>query len=101
VEILVKGEALDAEVQEERLNSLQPTGDEPDSPRYGYALAEMGPFLFLGHTGELPGYNSFMGHQPDTDVTLIVWSNLAPGANGKDPAVEIAKELMGVLYAPS
>ena len=100
-EILVSGEALDASMQEERLNSLQATGDAPDSPRYGYALAEMGPFLFLGHTGELPGYNSFMGHQPDTDVTLIVWSNLAPGADGKDPAVEIAKELMGLLYASS
>lgn len=95
-EILVTGEALDADTQEVRLDSLQPTSDQPGAPRYGYALAEMGPFL--GHTGELPGYNSFMGHQPDTDVTLIVWTNLAPGAAGEDPAAEIAKELVGLLY---
>jgi D-alanyl-D-alanine carboxypeptidase len=98
-EILVKGEALDADVQKLRLDSLQGTGDQPDSPRYGYALAEMGPLKFLGHTGELPGYNSFMGHHPDTGVTLIVWSNLAPSAAGTDPAVEIAKALMGSLYS--
>jgi D-alanyl-D-alanine carboxypeptidase len=98
-EVLAKGDALDADLQDQRLRSLQATGDTPESPRYGYALAEMGPFL--GHTGELPGYNSFMGHQPDTGVTLIVWSNLAPAANGKDPAVQIAKELIGLLYAPT
>ncbi len=95
-EILVRGEALDPETQQVRLDSLQATSDQPDAPRYGYALAEMGPFL--GHTGELPGYNSFMGHQPDTDVTLIVWTNLAPGAAGEDPAAEIAKVLAGLLY---
>ena len=96
VEILVEGGALDEQMQEERLASIQPTSDEPDAASYGYAIAEMGPFL--GHTGELPGYNSFMGRQPDTDVTLVVWTNLAPTAAGEDPATEIAKAVIGMLY---
>ncbi|MFF3920603.1 hypothetical protein ACFYZB_45900 [Streptomyces sp. NPDC001852] len=28
------------------------------------------------HGGELPGYNSFTGHDPDNDVTLVIWTNL-------------------------
>ena len=43
-----------------------------------------------GHTGEMPGYNSFMGHDPVNNVTLVVWSNLAPTADGRDPATTIA-----------
>jgi D-alanyl-D-alanine carboxypeptidase len=96
VEALVDGDVLDAEMQQTRMESLGPTSDEPDAARYGYALAEMGPFL--GHTGELPGYNSFMGREPEADVTLVVWANLAPTPEGEDPATEIAKALIGELY---
>jgi D-alanyl-D-alanine carboxypeptidase len=52
-----------------------------------------------GHTGEMPGYNSFMGHDPVNNVTLVVWSNLAPTADGRDPATTIARSLVGMLYA--
>jgi D-alanyl-D-alanine carboxypeptidase len=96
VDALVDGDVLDAEMQQTRMDSLGPTGDQADAPRYGYALAEMGPFL--GHTGELPGYNSFMGREPEADVTLVVWANLAPTPEGIDPATQIAKTLIEELY---
>lgn len=60
----------------------------------------MGP-LFYGHTGELPGYNSFMGYDPANKITMVVWSNLAPGADGKGPAVTLAQALIDEIYAPT
>ncbi|MDX2376448.1 beta-lactamase family protein [Microbacterium sp. LRZ72] len=95
-EVLGTGAALDAETHQARLDSLEPTSDAADAPRYGYALAQLGPFL--GHTGELPGYNAFMGHEPDAGVTLVVWANLAPTAAGQDPATTMARALIGELY---
>jgi D-alanyl-D-alanine carboxypeptidase len=40
-----------------------------------------------------------MGHDPVNNVTLVVWSNLAPTADGRDPAMTIARSLVGMLYA--
>jgi D-alanyl-D-alanine carboxypeptidase len=52
-----------------------------------------------GHTGELPGFNTFMGSDPANEATLIVWTNLAPSADGRDPATTIARSLLGHIYA--
>jgi D-alanyl-D-alanine carboxypeptidase len=98
VKAMVGGELLDAETQEARLATVKPTGNDPESPSYGFTLAQMGPLL--GHTGELPGFNSFMGYDPVNDVTIVVWANLAPGADGTAPAVELVKELLPFVYAP-
>jgi D-alanyl-D-alanine carboxypeptidase len=32
-------------------------------------------------------------------VTLIVWTNLAPAADGRDPATTIARALLKQIYA--
>lgn len=39
-----------------------------------------------------------MGHDPENKVTLVVWTNLAPAANGQDPATTMAKEIIGKVY---
>ena len=97
-EALAGGKALDADMQKQRLASVQPTDpSSPEAAGYGWGIAKMGPMY--GHTGELPGYNSFMGSDPENGVTLIVWANLAPGANGHDPASTIAKNLIDEMYA--
>ncbi|WP_305094695.1 serine hydrolase [Prescottella sp. R16] len=96
VQALAGGQLLNKDMQAQRLASLQPTGPEPGSAEYGWGIAKMGPML--GHTGEMPGFNSFMGHDPDAKVTLVVWTNLAPAANGQDPATTMAKEIIGKLY---
>lgn len=44
------------------------------------------------------GHNSFMGHDPVNDATLVVWANLAPAVDGRDPATTIAASLIGMLY---
>jgi D-alanyl-D-alanine carboxypeptidase len=98
VQALVGGKLLNADLQQRRLASVLPVDpSNPQSPSYGWAIAKFG--NLYGHTGELPGYNTFMGHDPVNGVTLVVWANLAPMVDGRDPAVEIARSLIGMLYA--
>jgi D-alanyl-D-alanine carboxypeptidase len=98
-EALVGGGLLDPELQQQRLDSVQPIDPaDPASPGYGLALARFG--SLYGHSGELPGFNSFMGHDPERDITVITWTSLAPSVDGRGPAVELAKAVIGALYAP-
>lgn len=100
VEALVSGKLLNAGLQARRLASVIPIDPKnSNSAAYGWAIAKFG--NLYGHTGELPGYNSFMGHDPVNGVTLVVWTNLAPSVDGGDPATTIARELIGLLYAPA
>lgn len=99
---LTDGKLLNPDLQKKRMDSLAPIDpDNPGAARYGMALAQFGPLY--GHTGELPGYNTFMGRDPQNNVTLVVWTNLAPSPDGRDPASTIAKAIIGDLYgaAPS
>jgi len=96
VQALVGGQLLKPDLQAQRLASVQPTSPDSGSAEYGWGIAKMGPMF--GHTGELPGFNSFMGHDPVNKVTLVVWANLAPAANGQDPATTMAKGIIGKVY---
>ncbi len=98
VRALVSGRLLNADLQARRLASVQPTNPaNPASASYGWNIAKFG--KLYGHTGELPGYNTFMGHDPENHVTLVVWTNLAPAADGRDPATTIAAALVRQVYA--
>jgi D-alanyl-D-alanine carboxypeptidase len=97
VRALADGGVLGAPMQKRRMESVQPINPaQAGGAQYGMAIAKFGPLY--GHTGELPGFNSFMGHDPVNGVTLVVWTNLAPAADGTDPAVAIAKALMAQIY---
>lgn len=99
-EALVDGRLLKPELQQKRLESVTPTNpDDPSGASYGLGIAKFG--MLYGHTGELPGFNTFMGNDPVNSVTLVVWTNLAPAANGRDPATTIARALIGKLYGPA
>ena len=53
--------------------------DEPDGQKYGYGISyqRFSPTAAMYyHGGELPGFNSFMGYDPDNDVSLVIWTNL-------------------------
>ena len=99
VEALGGGGVLGPTLQKERLASVQPVPIPlpplPD-PQYGWGIAKIGPLY--GHTGELPRYNSFMGYDPVQKVTIVVWTNLAPAADGRPPAATIATALMKRIY---
>jgi len=96
-EALVDGRLLKPGLQQKRLESVMPTNpDKPGGASYGLGIAKFG--MLYGHTGELPGFNTFMGHDPVNAVTLVVWTNLAPAADGRDPATTIARALIDQLY---
>lgn len=98
VEALGGGSLLEEDLQEQRLRDVEPVPVSllPD-PHYGWAIAKIG--QLYGHTGELPGYNSFMGYDPVNKITLVVWANVAPMADGEPPAATIAVDLIDEIYA--
>jgi D-alanyl-D-alanine carboxypeptidase len=97
VAALVGGGLLNAQLQQQRLDSIQPRDpSDPNSPGYGLALAQFGPMY--GHTGELPGYNSFMGYDPVRRTTVVTWTSLNASPDGRAPAIELARTIIGALY---
>ncbi|PQO45095.1 serine hydrolase domain-containing protein [Blastopirellula marina] len=96
VEALAGGKLTSAELHKKQLESLRPNkpGD-PQSAYYGLGIAKLGPML--GHDGSLPGFQSFMGHDPKTGVTLIVLTNLQSSPSGHETAIIMAKDLVGEI----
>ena len=91
VEALVGGAYLSPELQATRIGSLKLIG----TAAYGLALAQFGPMI--GHDGSLPGYQSFMGHDPASGNTLIVFTNLGVSPAGVATANEIARRIIETL----
>jgi CubicO group peptidase (beta-lactamase class C family) len=87
VKALATGEFLSPETQRERLTYVSPA-PAPDV-NYGLAIADFAGFI--GHDGQIPGYNTFMGYNPETGATIIVLTNLYTAPDGNAPATEIAK----------
>jgi D-alanyl-D-alanine carboxypeptidase len=78
---LVGGNILDAHYQRQWLDSPEP--EDPSKPlgqKYGYGIAHitLGPNSLYFHGGEMPGYNSFMGHEYADDGGLIGYGPNAP-----------------------
>ncbi len=96
VEALVDGGLLGPRLQASRLASIKPAGSDPASAGYGYGIAKFGPMI--GHDGQLPGFNSFMARDPDERNTVIVLTSLFAGANGQQPANELARAIIAALY---
>jgi D-alanyl-D-alanine carboxypeptidase len=97
VQALVGGGLLDSNMQKARLASV--VSSDPTNPQaaaYGLALARFG--ALYGHTGELPGYNTFAGYDPQRKLTVVVWAATAPSPDGRAPAVTMAQTIIGELY---
>ena len=87
---LVSGKVFNADFHRQWLASLQAEDpDAPDGQKYGYGISyqRFGPNAAMYyHGGELPGFNSFMGYDPDNDVTLVIWTNLTLSPDGRTTA---------------
>lgn len=93
VKMLVGGGLLSPQLQQQRLDSVEPIDPgNPASAGYGLGLAQFGPLY--GHTGELPGYNTFMGHDPARDLTIVVTATPAPAVDGRAPATTLAMAII-------
>jgi D-alanyl-D-alanine carboxypeptidase len=89
---LATGTLLKPATQRERLTWVK----FPSPIRYGLAIFDAGGFL--GHNGQLPGFQSFMGYRPSDGATIIVLTNLNASQSGKEPADEIAKVILKRVF---
>ena len=100
---LVSGKVFNADYQQQWLTSLQPEDpNRPDGQQYGYGISyqRFGPNAAMYyHGGEAPGFNSFMGYDPDNGVTLVVWTNLTLSPDGKTTAQAMLPTVLDEIYA--
>lgn len=106
IQALVSGRVLNAAYQHRWFDSLRPVdSNKPDGQRYGYGISEIrwGPNAIYFHGGETAGYNSFMGYDPNNQVTLIVWTNLtvSPDAEQRLTANALMLKVLDQIYAVS
>lgn len=103
IRALVTGKVFDADYQQKWLRSLRPEDpDHPDGQMYGYGITyqRFGPDAAMYyHGGELPGFNSFMGFDPDNDVALVIWTNLTLSPDGRTTANAILPTVLNQIYA--
>ena len=98
VRALVGGGLLDPQMQQIRLASITPTDPgNPAAAGYGLGIARFGPEL-TGHDGQIPGFMTFMGHDPKTGLTITIGTNLATVPTGEGSALTILKAIMPVFY---
>ena len=103
IRALVSGKVFDADYQRQWQDSLQPEDpDHPDGQKYGYGISyqRFSPTAAMYyHGGELPGFNSFMGYDPDNDVSLVVWTNLTISpVDDKTTAQALLATLLDEIY---
>jgi D-alanyl-D-alanine carboxypeptidase len=81
-DLLVYGRALGTgegllppEQQAERLDSFLSDDLPPNTADRAYGLGLGREYGWLGHTGELPGYNTAVYYSPELDATVVVEVN--------------------------
>ena len=73
---------------------------QPEGIRYGlahYSITTPDGSTLYGHSGEIPGYNTWMLRDPKNQVTIVGWANLAP--NHGDEAY--VRQLIRQIYRPA
>ncbi len=102
IRALVTGKVLNPAFQQQWFHSLQAEDPAaPDGRKYGYGITyqRFGQNASMYyHGGELPGFNSFIGHDPANDVTLVVWTNLTVSPDGKATAIALLPTILNQTY---
>ena len=102
IDALVSGTVFNADYHQQWLTSLQAEDPEaPDGQKYGYGISyqRFSPTAAMYyHGGELPGFNSFIGHDPDNDVTLVIWTNLTLSPEAKTTANAMLPTILDEIY---
>ena len=100
---LVSGKVFNADYQQQWLS--QPATQRTTGPTrragsgYRISYQRFGPTAIYYHGGELPGFNSFMGYDPDNGVNIVVWTNLTLSPDGKTTAQAMLPTLLDEIYA--
>lgn len=105
VKILVQGQLLSKETQQERLTFVTPSPIpgpfQGPFLKYGLGIEKLGPFL--GHEGDIPGYNCSMNYLAKHDATFIVILNRDSSFSDErsfpsDEATTLFKKLSKVVF---
>lgn len=97
-EALGKGTLLSPEMQQERLNDRVDAGRIPDGPYYdAYGLGIGFIDGWIGHTGDLPGYQDLVLYDPNWDQTIVIAINLSSDTN---IPTEMFLDMQGFLQVP-
>lgn len=102
IRALVSGKVFDADFHRQWLDS--PQVEDPDNPegqKYGWGISyqRFGPTAAMYyHGGEMPGYNSFMGYDPDNDVSLVIWTNLTLSLDDRTTAQALLLTMLDEIY---
>ena len=94
VESYATGTLLSAEMQKERLTWMTMP---PNTPERAYGIGIGTDRGWLGHTGELPGYNCSAYYLPDKKAVIVVMVNSDIPADKANPAPTIMKALAQVV----
>ena len=95
---LATGQLLSAATQKERLTwAVCAPAWLGKALCYGLGVSDSGGFL--GHSGQIAGFQSWMGYQPQNGATIIVLVNLDTAPNGSSPADDLAKVIQQELFA--
>ena len=104
IQALVGGKVLNADYQRQWLDSVQlEDPSKPDGLKYGHGITQLrwGANTIYFHGGEMPGFNSFMGYDPASKMTLVVWTNLTVSLDGKVTANALMLKVLDQIYVVS
>ncbi|MFA7266524.1 MAG: serine hydrolase domain-containing protein [Candidatus Nanopelagicales bacterium] len=94
---LATGEGiLKPETQQMRLDALKTTV-KPNSATRSYGMGMVNTDGWIGHVGDIPGYNTVINYDPTTRTTIVVMVNSDIEANGMAPAVGVFQSLAEVM----
>lgn len=104
IQNLVDGQVFTATMQARWLRDMWPQNPAlPQGQQYGYGITRMrwADNTVYFHGGEMPGYNSFIGRDPEHGVTLVVWTNLTISLDGTPTANALMLKIFDRLYRVS
>jgi D-alanyl-D-alanine carboxypeptidase len=85
IESMASGSLLSPDTHKQQLDDAVPTTGDPDGPKYGLGLiiSTIQSVRMLWHNGGIPGFSSFAGSTADNSLTLVIFGNMLPAANGE------------------
>jgi D-alanyl-D-alanine carboxypeptidase len=92
VEALVRGDLLAEQTQRVRMTGVPIAGTDW---AYGLGIADFGGIW--GHNGQLPGFQTFTGHDPSTGATIVVLATANESIEHTNPADALALRVRELL----
>jgi D-alanyl-D-alanine carboxypeptidase len=89
------GSLVGPSLQAERLK-WEPIGDNNDVWHYTFGLEENSGWL--GHNGEIPGFDTFAVYHPQLDATIVIVINTDKRVDGQPPINVLLRNLSGVFF---